>query len=67
MDWLAGVLLGLALAMWIDWESPHTKLAIEAREIIEQCEKDLPRSQKCELTARPIESKEDENQSTDNK
>jgi hypothetical protein len=65
MNFITGFLFGFALFMWIDWEAPHTRQSIEARKIIEQCEKDLPRSQKCELTARPIE-KANENQSTNN-
>jgi hypothetical protein len=65
MNFISGMLLGFALFMWIDWGAPHTQQSIEARKIIEQCEKDLPRSQKCELTARPAE-KVNENQSTNN-
>lgn len=46
--------MGFALFMWMDWEMPHTKTALEARDLISACEATLPRNESCELTAKPV-------------
>lgn len=44
--WMGGLLLGFSL---------DNEFEQEAKDLIEQCERDLPRVQHCELTAVPEE------------
>lgn len=51
LSFAAGLIIGLFLEGWV--QETNIATGVKARAAVEVCERDLPRSQKCEVWARP--------------